>query len=530
MKETIGTTAAQSSAKQRYHGNGCASPPNCYQVSSWVICSVLVVFSYWLIFPNLPELHKAIFLGLYSICLVLLAASYILCTFIDPSDPGVKHFQNPRKYPLHLTLELYPKLCLLCQARVQENSKHCKACNRCTLQFDHHCVWVNNCVARRNYVWFMVLTCSVEAVVCVQTYCSGQLIARILSEEVTGSSLMVKYDIGERGYCYFVTIVCVLVISLIVAVSNGFLLLFHLFLRIRRLTTYDYLQSLAHNNKIHPLKYTKTTGATTLNDSISQASRSMREKSRHPSSRVTPYPGPIEEMSRESSSIYQARDSELPAEASRDNVSNISENDHYTLSMEETKEALVKKVNRLETEKQQLVQLLHETEETMSQQFKKSQEETAHLKQLFTSVLPLIKARSTAKEQGVNTIQALCSSKGVQIATAETQADPRIAMQIAALEQKLSEIELCALDSKANSEVIEELNRLKQREAALQETASNCKKLAEQLQSENDRYTSELQTLQKENEMLRLYVLDSEGQDRPVPAVCKALYSVNTHI
>ena len=116
-------------------------------------------------------------------------------------------------------------------------------------------------------MWFMVLTCSVEAVVCVQTYCSGQLIARILSEEVTGSSLMVKYDIGERGYCYFVTIVCVLVISLIVAVSNGFLLLFHLFLRIRRLTTYDYLQSLAHNNKIHPLKYAKNTGATTLNDS-----------------------------------------------------------------------------------------------------------------------------------------------------------------------------------------------------------------------------------------------------------------------
>lgn len=187
-------------------------------------------------------------------------------------------------------------------------------------------------------------------------------------------------------------------------------------------------------------------------------------------------------------------------------------------------------MSRLEAEKLQLVQLLHETEETMSQQCKKSQEETAHLKQLFTSVLPLIKARSTAKEQGVNTTQTLCSSKGVQIAAVETQVDPRIAMQIAALEQKLSEIELCAMDSKANSEVIEELSRVKQREAALQETAANCKKLAEQLQSENERYASELRTLQKENDMLRLYVLDSEGQDRPIPAVCKALYSVNKQI
>lgn len=332
MKEgTIGK-AALSSVRHSYHGNGCVGPPNRYQVSSWVLGSVLAAFSYWLVFPNLPELHKAIFIGLYSISLVLLIASYLICTLVDPSDPGVKHSRNPTKYPLVLTLEEYPKLCLLCQARVHENSKHCKACDRCTFNFDHHCVWVNNCVARANYVWFLVLIYAVETVVCVQTYCSGQLVARVLSEEVIGSSLMLKYDIGERGYCYFVTIVCILVISLIVSVSNAFLLLFHIFLRIRRLTTYDYMQSLRRTSKIHPLKYSKTTGATTLNDTISQASRSVLDKSRHPSSRVTPYPCPINEVSRESSSFYQARDSELPVEASRDNVSNIGESDHYILS------------------------------------------------------------------------------------------------------------------------------------------------------------------------------------------------------
>jgi hypothetical protein len=235
-------------------------------------------------------------------------------------------------------------------------------------------------------------------------------------------------------------------------------------------------------------------------------------------------PESIEEVFQDSSSVLQ-QSSEFPAPASPINESNIA-NDHYTsIRMDESKETLLKKIARLETEKQQLVLLLHETEETMSQQFKKSQEETAHLKQLFTSVLPLIKARATAKEQAVNTSQVLWSSKAVQVTTAETQVDPRIAMQIAVLEQKLSEIEVCAMDSKANSDVTEELNRVKQKEAALQETATNCKKLADQLQSENERFAVELRTLQKENEMLRLYVMDSEGQDRPIPAVCKALYS-----
>lgn len=52
------------------------------------------------------------------------------------------------------------RLCTTCKVRRPPRSSHCRYCDNCVLEFDHHCFWVGNCIGARNHKTFVAFLVS----------------------------------------------------------------------------------------------------------------------------------------------------------------------------------------------------------------------------------------------------------------------------------------------------------------------------------------------------------------------------------
>jgi len=124
-------------------------------VSSWII--TLAAYALFIV-------NETSNMTLSSISFVLANALFGYFLFTSArADPGFLPHSGNLVTELSEMLDRgeNPRLmCARCISWSTVRAKHCYACDRCVAQWDHHCVWVNNCVGALNHREFYLMLVS----------------------------------------------------------------------------------------------------------------------------------------------------------------------------------------------------------------------------------------------------------------------------------------------------------------------------------------------------------------------------------
>ncbi|XVF15991.1 hypothetical protein REPUB_Repub09cG0203700 [Reevesia pubescens] len=152
-----------------------------------------------------------------------------LIVTVEGSQSGRNFHGNNSASWTKLVMDMYPPgtsirtcTCAYCNVEQPPRAKHCQDCDKCVLQFDHHCVWLGTCIGQGNHCKFWWYLCE-ETALCLWT---GILYVTYLKTNISRS-------------WWKDAIVILLLISLSISIIFLLLLLFHSYLVLTNQTTYE---------------------------------------------------------------------------------------------------------------------------------------------------------------------------------------------------------------------------------------------------------------------------------------------------
>ncbi|ORZ03143.1 DHHC palmitoyltransferase-domain-containing protein [Syncephalastrum racemosum] len=136
------------------------------------------------------------------------------------------------------------RYCETCRIYRPPRASHCRQCDNCVETEDHHCIWLNNCIGKRNYRPFFVFI-STATLLClfVIVFSIVQLVWNMRSMGISASFGEV---FSSAPVSFVLAIVCFLLLLMV-----GGLTMYHCSLVLRGVTTHEQLRASIMNSK-HP--------------------------------------------------------------------------------------------------------------------------------------------------------------------------------------------------------------------------------------------------------------------------------------
>ena len=136
-----------------------------------------------------------------SIVMIVCYYSFYMASFTDPGVIPDKQAAKvaKKRYPFDEVMYKRDNDCKTCGFEKPARSKHCAVCNVCIEKFDHHCIWINNCVGRKNYRYFLTFL-GLHCIICLYGAVVGLLIFLGEKERKDAAGLVfVNTVTGERA-------------------------------------------------------------------------------------------------------------------------------------------------------------------------------------------------------------------------------------------------------------------------------------------------------------------------------------------
>ncbi len=203
--------------------------------------------------PRLNTIHRLL-------VPVVVTLPYIFIYSTVTSDSSIitpeNHRIHMRYYPYDRVLYQPDKMCRTCHFLKPARSKHCSICRACVAKNDHHCVWINNCLGRGNYGYFVALLLALSILLTYGGYLGHMLLTRTLQEttlrRAQGMASRSHWSVGKNWSTYFqlwgwaitkdVRIGSVAMLTTMTAPLAWGLLLYHVYLIWAGMTTNESLK------------------------------------------------------------------------------------------------------------------------------------------------------------------------------------------------------------------------------------------------------------------------------------------------